>query len=540
MKRKILVTSALPYSNGDIHLGHLLEYLQTDFWVRFQKMQKNECLYFCADDTHGTPMMIKAKKENVSVEELIDKMSKKHIQDFNDFEINFTHYSSTNSNINKEVCFLLYEFMKKGNHITKEVIEQYFCNQCNMFLPDRFVKGNCPKCNALDQNGDSCEKCGNTYKPEDMENATCVQCNNSPNLKKSEHLFFQLNNFKEVLKEWILFNDNDQINNKLKEWLNDDLKAWDISRDAPYFGFEIPEEKNKYFYVWIDAPIGYIATTEEWCKQENNGKSWKDYWKNNDYEIYHFIGKDIIYFHCLFWPAMLKSADLSLPKKVIVHGFLTLKGEKMSKSKGTFVTARKYLDHLHPQYLRYYFASKLSNNTNDIDLNLVDFCNRINSELIGKITNLASRGFQMLHKKLDGKLGTLTEKGQELVKESQEKSSLIKDYYENCDFLKVIVEIRQLAENSNRYFDTVKPWEIKDNPEYLQSILTDCLNLFRIITIYLAPIMPSYCEKVSHLFKESSYLWEDIHKTLENKEILPYEYLAERVDNEVVNKLLGS
>jgi methionyl-tRNA synthetase len=395
-KRKILVTSALPYANGDIHIGHLVEYLQTDFWVRYQKMRGNECLYMCADDTHGTPVMISANKLGITPEELISEYHKRHMEDFTDFQITFDNYYSTNSPENRELSETIFAHMQENGHVDKRAVKQNYCENDRMFLPDRFVTGTCPRCGSEDQYGDSCDVCSSTYSSFELVDAKCTLCGVPPVAKESEHLFFVLNNFRDFLVDWVKTHTPEEVKNKLQEWLKQDLRDWDISRDAPYFGFEIPGYKNKYFYVWVDAPIGYMSATKNWC--EKNGRDFAEFWKDTDTELYHFIGKDIIYFHTLFWPAMLHNSAFRTPDQVFVHGFLTINGEKMSKSKGTFIKARTYLDHLEPLYLRYYYACKLTSSMDDIDLNFDDFVQRVNSDLIGKITNLASRGAQMLNK----------------------------------------------------------------------------------------------------------------------------------------------
>ena len=420
-KGRVLVTAALPYANGDIHLGHLVEYLQADFWVRFLKMYDNqEVIYLCADDTHGTPIMLKAREKGISPEELIDWFKKRHCKDFSDFEIDFDHYSSTNSALNRELCEKFYIEMKNNDLLETKNISQAYSEKDNMFLPDRFVIGVCPQCSAEDQYGDSCEECGSTHTPLELKNARSRISGDTIVAKKSEHIFFKLEPFREFLKKWVCQHTQTEVYNKLKEWFDKPLKNWDISRDAPYFGFPIPGASGKYFYVWVDAPLGYISATKEWCAQQSG--TYLDYWSENcSSEIYHFIGKDIVYFHALFWPAMLKNAKLKTPTKIFVHGFLTVNGEKMSKSKGTFINARTYLENFDPSYLRYYFASKLSSKIEDIDLNLEHFVSSVNSELIGKITNLGSRSMKMLERHFDNNLGDLNSAGLSLLKKTQDQ-----------------------------------------------------------------------------------------------------------------------
>lgn len=536
-KRKIVVTSALPYANGDIHIGHLVEYLQTDFWVRFQKMRGNECVYICADDTHGTPIMIRAMKEKISPEALIARSHKEHIRDFSDFEIEFDNYSSTNSPINKHYSEHLFAAMEANGHIAVRNISQNYCETDKMFLPDRFVKGTCPNCGAEEQYGDSCDKCGATYASADLITPHCVICGSAPVRRDSEHVFFKLNNFKEYLRNWVPKHTAADVANKLLEWFDEDLRDWDISRDAPYFGFEIPGYPGKYFYVWVDAPIGYITSLHEWCN--NKGKSIDDYWKNPDTELYHFIGKDIVRFHALFWPAILHNAGFKTPNQIFVHGFLTVNNEKMSKSKGTFISARTYLNHLDPMYLRFYYACKLNSSSGDVDLSFDDFTSRVNSDLLGKITNLASRGAQMLSRKLDGKIGKAGEKGRKLIEEAQSRSEIIAKHMEARDFVKAMIEIRDIADRANRYFDAEEPWHtIKTDPEKTREVLSAILNTFRILAVYLKPILPRYADKAAKLFKETSYSWQDSQTVLEDREISEYEYLASKIEQDQVNKII--
>lgn len=535
-KEKILVTSALPYANGDIHMGHMVEYLQTDFWVRFQKMKGNECRYMCADDTHGTPTMISARAMGITPEELIGKNHQKHIDDFNEFEVEFDNFYTTHSPENQELSEEIYSHMVSNGHIESRSITQFYCENDEMFLPDRFVIGTCPRCGAEDQYGDSCDKCGATYSSFELETPRCALCSSKPVEKESEHLFFKLNHFRDFLKNWVRDHTTKEVVNKLEEWLKDDLKDWDISRDAPYFGFPIPGKEGKYFYVWVDAPIGYIASTKNWCAKNNC--DFNQFWKPSDVKLYHFIGKDIVYFHTLFWPAMLHNAGYKTPDNVFVHGFLTVNGEKMSKSKGTYINARTYLDHLAPLYLRYYYACKFSSSIDDIDLNFDDFVMRVNGELIGKITNLASRGIQMLNK-IDSTLGTLPEEGNVLIRKVQEKADTIAAFYQNRDFSKAMIEIRGLADLANRYFDEQKPWEtIKTDPETTRGVLTTVANVFRIISIFLKPILPSYAQKVEQLMNEAPFQWDSYKVILENHRLNTFEHLARRIDRKNVDKMI--
>lgn len=534
--RQIIATSALPYANGSIHVGHLVEYLQTDFWVRFQKMRGHNCIYICADDTHGTPIMIRARKEGITPEELIESSQKEHQEDFADFQIHFDYYSSTHSPENKELASYIFKAMEDKGHIAVKDVEQSYCEHDKMFLPDRFVIGTCPKCGAEDQYGDSCDKCGSTYSPTDLKSPRCSICGNTPVKKSSEHLFFKLNDFKEFLQSWVPQHTQTEVANKLKEWLDDELRDWDISRDAPYFGFEIPGHPGKFFYVWVDAPIGYLSSTKKWCTER--GIDFFDFWNNDKTEIYHFIGKDIVYFHTLFWPAMLENAELKTPNKVFVHGFLTVNGEKMSKSKGTFIGARAFLDHLDPTHLRYYYACKL-NGIGDLDLNFDDFVNRVNSDLIGKITNLGSRGAQMTNKKLAGQVTEPSDEGLQLIRKVQDKSQTIAQLYEDLNFARAMVEIRELADLTNKYFDEKAPWKlIKEDQQTTQAILADILNIFRILTIYLKPILPWYAEKVEKLFGETSFQWSSVHEIKKNIQLNSFEHLSQRVDATKIEQLV--
>lgn len=536
-QRHILVTAALPYANGHIHVGHLVEYIQADIWSRFQKMRGHDCIYLCADDTHGTPIMIRARQEGVSPEEWIAKCHKEHEKDFEDFDVEFDEYHTTHGDENKETVEYIFKKIEEKGLVTTKPVKQPYCEHDKMFLPDRFVKGICPKCGAQDQYGDSCDTCGSTYSPTELKEAHCAICGNSPVERESEHVFYKLNEHKGFLKEWVQNHTSEAISKKLMEWLEGDLRDWDISRDAPYFGFEIPGHPEKYFYVWADAPVGYIGTTKKWCARNN--RSYEEFWKSDKAEIYHFIGKDIAYHHTLFWPFMLHNAELNTPNEVFVHGMLTVNGEKMSKSKGTFINARTYLKHAEPTYLRYYYATKLTNGIDDFDLSFEDFVNRVNSELVGKITNLASRGAQMLGKKIDGKIGKLPEEGRKLLEEAQSRSEVIAQLYEAREYSKAMIEIRQLADAANRYFDDKEPWKmIKEDVESTREVLSTILNVFRVIAIYLKPVIPSYVKKVEKLFKEDPYSWDDAQKTLEDWEIGKFKHLAQRLELKQLEKIV--
>ena len=538
-KRKIVVTSALPYANGDIHLGHLVEYIQTDFWVRFQKLWGHDCVYVCADDTHGAPIMIRARKEGITPEELIARMHAIHLKDFSDFQVSFDNYYSTNAPENKALSEQFYAAMEKSGGITKKTTPQLYCEHCKMFLPDRFVKGTCPKCGAENQYGDNCDKCGSTYAAEELGAPKCTTCGNTPVVKDSEHLYFELEPQHDYLEKWIPEHTTSDVSNKLLEWFQEPLRGWCISRAAPYFGFQIPGYPDKYFYVWVDAPIGYLASLQNWC--EKNGKDFADYWQNPKAERYHFIGKDIIRFHCLFWPGMLHAAGFEQPNKIFVHGFLTVNGEKMSKSKGTFVNARTYLDHLPASALRYYYACKLGGTTDDMDLNLTDFVQRVNSDLVGKITNIASRSAQMLQKKSDGKLGAVDAEGRELLEKCRAASETIAKFYEDRRFNQVGDESGRCADLANEYFDRKEPWKlIKTDVEAARTVLTVALNAFRILAIYLKPILPVYADKAMKLFAETDWTWESINTALENLTLGEYEYLASRIDAKQVEAMVAA
>ena len=535
-KRRIVVTSALPYANGDIHIGHLVEYLQTDFWVRFQRMRGNDVCYVCADDTHGTPIMIRARKEGRTPEELVAEMHGRHVRDFADFQMSFDNYYTTNSPENKAFCEDIYAKLEAGGALLHEKVAQLWCPSCGMFLPDRFVKGTCPNCGAPEQYGDSCERCGVTYSPSDLKDAHCATCGSRDlETRETEHILFDLAKFKDYLREWLPEHTQADVANKLREWFGEDQKLlpWDVSRDAPYFGFEIPGHPGKYFYVWLDAPVGYLASLKNWCGK--NGHEFDAWWGDPATERYHFIGKDIVRFHCLFWPAMLHAAGYQGPTKVFVHGFLTVNGEKMSKSRGTFVSARTYLDHLDPAFLRYYYACKINNTTDDIDLNLDDFAQRVNSDLVGKITNRASRGAQMLGKRLDGRLGRLDAEGRALVDAARSRAGAVAALYEARKFSQIPVEVCKIADSANEYFDRHAPWKtIKTDPEATRPVLTAVLNLFRVLAIYLSPILPAYAGKAAKLFGESAWSWDSLGETLEDRPIGAYEYLAQRVEADAI------
>lgn len=550
--RTILVTTALPYANGPIHIGHMVESIQADIWVRFQKLIGNDCTFLCADDTHGTPILIRARNEKRTPEELIASIYDLHVNTFKTYGIGFDHYSSTNTDTNRMLCEEFYISMRDKKHCHVKQIKQTYCDHDKMFLPDRFVKGTCPNCKAEDQYGDSCDVCSATYSPTDLKDPKCSLCNNPPTLRDSDHVFFKLNDFKTLLNDWVPKHTSSEISRKLNEWLKDDLRDWDISRDEPYFGFKIPGYNDKYFYVWVDAPIGYISTSKDYFK--DNPQKYEALWKNDSSELYHFIGKDIVYFHCLFWPAMLTAANYRTPTNVFVHGFLTVNGEKMSKSKGTFIEADLFAQHADPVFLRYYYACKLSSALDDIDLSLEDFVQRVNSDLVGKYVNLGSRSAQLLHKYTGGKLAEIQspenlQRLLDILVASQE----IQKHYEARDYAKAVQQIRANVDTINQYFDQCAPWKVlKDNPTSLEALesLSVALNAFRIFTIYLSPIIPTISEKVAELFGESSYTWPAIptSPTVEwlkssyyyksSTTLQPFQHLIQRLDIKAVNAVV--
>ncbi len=537
--RKIIATSALPYANGSIHLGHLVEYLQTDIWVRSQKMAGNECLYICADDAHGTPIMLKAQELKISPEELINKVYKEHRKDFKDFYIEFDNYHSTHSDENREYSSKIYAELEKKGDIVSKKINQFYDEEADMFLPDRYIKGECPKCGAKDQYGDSCEECGATYASTDIINPVSIISNTKPVTKETEHYFFQLNKYQDFLKKWISSETiQPEIKNKLKEWLDDGLADWDITRDQPYFGFNIPGHDDKFFYVWLDAPVGYIASFKNYCS--GNNKDFDEYWQEDSKcELYHFIGKDIAYFHVLFWPAMLQGSGFRKPTAVYCHGFLTVDGEKMSKSRGTFFNARTYLNHLEPEYLRYYFASRLTNKIEDIDLNLDDFQSRVNSDLVGKIINIGSRCARFINKDFDNSLANELQ-NESLIKKCLSRKSEITDNYENRNFSSNIRIIASMADEINKYLDEEKPWvKIKNDDERLlvQKICTDGLNLFKILITYLKPVLPEIAAKVEQILKSKPLDWANIEDILLSRDINEFKPLIMRIDSKAIEAM---
>ncbi|MBP9887428.1 MAG: methionine--tRNA ligase [Leptospiraceae bacterium] len=538
-KRKLLVTTALPYANGSIHLGHMLEGVQADIWVRYQKLMGNECYFFCADDTHGTPVMLAAKKEGISPEELVSKIHKEHYQDLTGFYIEYDNYYSTNSPENRHFSEEIYNSLKKKSHIAEREIEQSYCEHDKMFLPDRFIKGTCPKCSAKEQYGDGCEVCGSNYSPKDLVDSHCAICGNTPGLKKSKHLFFKLQDFQKELSAWIENPDHVQegVRNKLNEWFSQGLQEWDISRDGPYFGFEIPGETNKYFYVWLDAPIGYMASSKNYFK---DNPLFDEFWKSGDGEIVHFVGKDILYFHALFWPAMLLGGDYKTPNRVNVHGFITVNGEKMSKSRGTFIKASTFLKYLDPEHFRFFIASKLNDTLDDIDLNFSDFSSKVNSDLVGNFINILSRTGTSILDKLDRQLGTLSAEGNTLITTLLEAKSEIIKNYEEKNYSKVMKEIAHLGDLVNKYVNDKAPWNlVKTDKEEARQVVTAAINSARILGIYLQPVIPKISEKIFKILGLNSKIsFSDLEKNLENVKILPYEMLSQRVDEKAITTML--
>lgn len=538
--RHILVTSALPYANGPIHLGHLVEYIQTDIWVRFQRSRGNTCTYVCADDAHGTPIMLRAQQEGITPQELIDRISAEHQRDFAGFEVGFDQYHSTHSEENRQFSEHIYTLARDKGHIARRSIKQAFDPEAKMFLPDRFVKGSCPKCDADDQYGDSCEVCGATYSPIDLKSPVSVITGATPVEKESEHLFFTLGDFETLLKDWTQSGSIQKvIRHKLDEWFEAGLSDWDISRDAPYWGFEIPGEKDKFFYVWLDAPIGYMAAFKHYC--ERTGTDFDAYWnKDSDYEVHHFIGKDIAYFHTLFWPAMLHASDYRMPTSVNCHGFLTVNGQKMSKSRGTFIQASTYLNHLSPEYLRYYFAAKLGSGIDDIDLSLTDFQARVNSDLVGKLVNIASRCAGFIVKRFDSKLAAeLPDPA--LYETFTSANAELAEHFENREYSTAIRKIMALADQANQYVDEQKPWvKIKDEATMaeVQAICTQGINLFRVLMSYLQPVLPDTARKTTAFLNNDDLSWNSGSTPLLDHEINRYEAMLTRVEEPALTAVL--
>jgi len=540
-KRNILVSSALPYANGSIHMGHLVEYIQSDIWARFQKLRGHQCTYVCAADAHGTPVMLKARQQGVTPEELVTRIAAEQHEDLKAFGVAFDRFHSTHSEECREVVYRIYHALNDAGHIYTKVIEQAYDEKENMFLPDRFVRGTCPRCKSEDQYGDACEVCGATYAPNDLIDPISVLSDTPPIWKDSEHYFFRLSKFAEPLRAWIKSADlHPHITSKLEEWFTVGLQDWDISRDAPYFGFKIPATEDKYFYVWLDAPIGYLASFLYLCAQRED-LDFEAYWKTDSpHEVYHFIGKDIVYFHTLFWPAVLEGASFRKPTSVFAHGFLTVNGKKMSKARGTFINARTYLDNLNPNHLRYYYAAKLGPGMDDIDLNLDDFIARVNSDLIGKLINIASRCAGFISKRFDGKLATSLD-DETLFAEIAGQSEVIAEHYEKREYSKAMRIIMASADKANRYIENKKPWlMIKDDvqADAVQAVCTQGLNLFRTLMIYLTPVLPALAIDVQKLFQEEPWNWEQASEALLGRKINRYEPLLTRIEAAQVDKMV--
>lgn len=551
MTRKILVTSALPYANGSIHLGHMVEHIQTDVWVRFQKLRGHECHYCCADDTHGTPVMLAAQKQGIAPEDMIAKVREEHLADFTGFFIGYDNYYSTHSPENKQFSQDIYRALKANGKIESRVIEQLFDPEKQMFLPDRFVKGECPKCHAQDQYGDNCEVCGTTYSPTELINPYSAVSGAKPELRESEHFFFKLGECADFLKAWTSGNNphdgkphlQPEALNKMKEWLGEDgettLSDWDISRDAPYFGFEIPDAPGKYFYVWLDAPVGYMASFKNLC--DRIGIDFDEYFKaGSQTEMYHFIGKDILYFHALFWPAMLHFSGHRAPTGVYAHGFLTVDGQKMSKSRGTFITAKSYLEQgLNPEWMRYYIAAKLNSKIEDIDLNLQDFISRVNSDLVGKYVNIAARASGFIAKRFEGRLKDVADSA--LLAKLTAQSEAIAECYESREYARALRDIMALADAVNEYVDANKPWELakqEGQDARLHEVCSELINAFTMLTAYLAPVLPQTAANAARFLNLDAITWANTRVTLGEHAINKYEHLMQRVEQKQVDDLI--
>ncbi|MFB4394163.1 MULTISPECIES: methionine--tRNA ligase [unclassified Pseudomonas] len=541
--RQILVTSALPYANGSIHLGHMLEYVQTDMWVRFQKMRGNQCIYVCADDAHGSAIMLRAEKEGITPEQLIANVQAEHAGDFADFLVDFDNFHSTHAEENRELSSLVYTRLRDAGYIANRSVTQYFDPEKGMFLADRFIKGTCPKCASEDQYGDNCEKCGATYSPTELKNPKSAISGATPVLRDSQHFFFKLPEFQAMLAQWTRSGTlQEAVSNKLAEWLDSGLQEWDISRDAPYFGFEIPGEPGKYFYVWLDAPIGYMASFKNLCARRPE-LDFDAFWKpDSNAELYHFIGKDIVNFHALFWPAMLEGAGFRKPTAVNVHGYLTVNGAKMSKSRGTFIKARTYLDHLQPEYLRYYYASKLGRGIDDLDLNLDDFVQKVNSDLVGKVVNIASRCAGFIHKGNDGVL-VAGDAAPELTEAFRAAAPSIAEAYEARDFSRAMREIMALADRANAWIADKAPWSLakqEGKQDEVQAICAQGVNLFRQLVIFLKPVLPVLAADAEAFLNVAPLTWNDLGSRLENHKLNPFKALMSRIEPAKVEAMVAA
>ncbi|MGH8598646.1 MAG: methionine--tRNA ligase, partial [Gammaproteobacteria bacterium] len=512
-----------------------------DICVRYWRLRGRDAINICADDTHGTPIMMRATSEGIEPKQLIDRVWHEHRRDFAGFQILFDNYYTTHSPENQELSSEIYRALRAAGHIVERSIEQSYCKNCKMFLPDRFIRGKCPSCGANDQYGDSCEVCSTTYSPRDLLDARCAQCGMEPRWRESSHLFFRLGDFAQQLQAWLSAGHvQEEMQNKMREWFTEGLKDWDISRDAPYFGFEIPDKPGKYFYVWLDAPVGYMASTMDWCRKK--GQDFDSYWRNDeDSEVVHFIGKDIVYFHALFWPAMLMGSGFRTPNQLCVHGFLTVNHEKMSKSRGTFITAEAYLKHLDPQYLRYYYATKLNARVEDLDLSLDDFVLRVNADLVNKIANIPSRVLAILHRNCAGQLGSVDEHGREWIASLSARRDEVAEAYEKREFGQVTRCLGELATEVNVYLQDRKPWQLAgEDPESARIVCTVALNAFKIIATLLAPILPEFAHKVARMLKVSALAWDDLDNLLENRPVEVYDRLVDRVDRKKVDAMIES
>jgi len=539
--RKILVSSALPYANGKIHMGHLVEYIQSDIWVRFQKLRGHDCIYVCAADAHGTPIMIKARQEGISPVELVTRVAAEQERDLRAFGVDFDNFHTTHSPENEQLVQRMYHALRDAEHIYTKTIEQAYDEREGMFLPDRFVRGTCPRCKSEDQYGDACEVCGATYTPRDLISPTSVLSGTTPVWRESEHYFFRLSAFGDRLRRWISdSNLHSNISSKLEEWFGAGLQDWDISRDAPYFGFRIPGTEDKYFYVWLDAPVGYLASFLHLCNSRDD-LDFEEYWRSDsEAEVYHFIGKDIVYFHTLFWPAVLEGSGFRKPTSVFAHGFLTINGKKMSKARGTFINAHAYLDHLEPACLRYYYASKLGPGMDDIDLSLDDFVAKVNSDLVGKLVNIPSRCAGFISKRFGGLLSAELD-DPALFAEFTAESEVIAGLYEDREFGKAMRSIMSLAEKANRYIDDKKPWQLakaESQASQVQAVCTQGLNMFRTLMIYLTPVLPTVAANAQRLFGEHAWTWDQAGTPMLGSQITPYEPLLTRVETSKVEKMV--
>lgn len=541
-KKQILVTSALPYANGPIHIGHMVEHIQSDIWVRFQRMLGHTCHFVCADDVHGTPIMLRALREKTDPESFIAATQAEHNADFVDFGVVYDNYSSTHSPHNRQLVYEIWEALKAADAVAEKSIEQFYDPDQGMFLPDRFIKGTCPKCKSPDQHGDSCEVCSSTYSPEDLIDPVSAVTGATPVKRETTHLFVRLAPFQEMLEQWVGGSAvQSEVANKLKDWFEEGLRDWDVTRDEPYFGFEIPGHPGKYFYVWVDAPVGYMASFKELCERE--GIDFDAFWKSESTaEVYHFIGKDIVYFHTLFWPTMLSAAGFRKPSGVFVHGFLTVDGQKMSKSRGTFITARTYLEHLTPDYLRYYYAGKLGSGLSDLDLNLEDFVNRINSDMVGKVVNIASRCAGFIHKQFGGRLSSQLH-DEALYQQFVDESQTVAQHFHAREYSRAVRAIMALADEANRYIDERKPWVMIKDPDRhpeVQEVCTQGINLFRVLMTFLKPVVPFTAAQAETFLNAGQLCWDSPEQPLLAHEVAPFVPLMTRVDPKAVRAMIES